>query len=109
MQERVAHQVGHVGQRVDPDERLQVAGERGRARVGNAREGAARRTSRRAGHRVKRSYPLLFGTAATLVVLDQWTKHLATLHLAARDRELPSASRMPRSRVPCATRYAITL
>lgn len=34
---------------------------------------------------MKRSYPLLFGTAGALVALDQWTKQLATLHLAGRD------------------------
>jgi signal peptidase II len=33
---------------------------------------------------VKRSFPLLLGVAGALVALDQWTKHLATAHLAAR-------------------------
>lgn len=31
---------------------------------------------------MKRSFPLLIGVAASLVALDQWTKHWASVHLA---------------------------
>jgi signal peptidase II len=34
---------------------------------------------------VKRSFPLLFGLAGTLVALDQWSKQQATAHLAYRE------------------------
>ncbi len=34
---------------------------------------------------MKRSFPLLLGVAGALVALDQWTKSLATAHLAYRE------------------------